>query len=390
MGRRLVGGALVGIGLFVASLTWVGFGALRTVLDAGRSDRVAEALYEDREVRDQMRTTIADGLDAAIPNDIAVPRQELLDAAEAALDDPAVEAVVRDGLVRSHQRFLGQDPNPDEPIVVDAAAIGAAARTALVTARPDLAPVVPPPPSLPITLPTEVLPDASGFRRWLVGTVALGALAATGLVVAAFVITDNRHRVLRRVGWWGIGAGAAWVVIGVALPELAKLMLPGQAAIFAAIIGVMAGGMVGPSITAMVAGAAAVVVGFLWWGVARVARRSGGRAPAPAPYQQGAYPPGAYPPSYAPPSYHPPAAAPPGYASGSSPTGQYPSVTPAAPPRPGADPTRVAGADPTRVTGGSTPPGGTPAPPAGAPWAPPPPAPDPAPRWVDGVGYVDD
>lgn len=375
MGRRLVGGALVGLGLFLASLTWIGFSVLRTALDAGRSERVAEALYEDREVREQLRVNIADGLDALVPDDVAVPRQELLDAAEAALDDPAVEALVRDGLVRSHQRFLGQDPNPDEPIVVDGAALATASRAALVTVRPELAPVVPVPPSLPITLPTDSLPNAGGFRSWLVGVVTLGAIAAVGLTVAAFVITDERDRVLRRVGWWGIGAGAAWVVIGYVLPELARLMLPGQAAIFAAIIGVMAGGMLGPSITAMGLGAAAVVLGFFWWAVSRVgsrARARRGRAdrrePAWEPEPPGAYPRGAYPPAYQPPSYEPPPARPPG---GSDP-----------------DHTRVAGADPTRVA---------PGPPTPARGTPPVPGPDREgpplgrqPRWVEGVGYVDE
>jgi hypothetical protein len=341
---------------------------------------VAESLYEDREVREQLATTIADGLEALVPDDVAVPRQELLDAGEAALDDPAVESLVRDGLVRSHQRFLGQDPNPDEPIVVDGAAMGSAARNALVAVRPELATVVPPPPSLPVTLPTDSLPDASGFRSWLVGVVTLGALAAVGLVAGAFVITDERHRVLRRVGWWGIGAGAAWVVIGYVLPELARLMLPGQAAIFAAIIGVMAGGMLTPSITAMGLGAAGVVLGFFWWAVSRMsdrsrarrgraARRDAERAPEPP----ATYPRGAYPPGYQPPGYEPPPAGPP----------------PAPPAGAAPDPTRVAGGDPTRVTPGpATPAHGTPRTNGPTPAEPPPLGR--APRWVEGVGYVDE
>ena len=286
MGRRLIGGVLVGIGLVVASLAWTGFSLNRTIFDPGRSVAVAEALYDDVEVRDQMRSSLATSLGAAIPEQLEVSRAELLAAADRALDDPAVEAAITDGLVRSHQRFLGLDPRPEEPIVIDGTALAASARTSLIAARPELLTVVPEIPSVPVALPVDRLPNGGAAREWLNGAVALLAALAVGLVASAFVLTNDRARITRRVGYWAIGAGAFWLVIGIVLPQLAHLLIPGQAAILAAIWGVAAGGMIGPATVAAAAGAAAVVVGIMWSGVNRLRGRSGARIderPRPAP-----------------------------------------------------------------------------------------------------------
>lgn len=371
MGRRLIGGVLVAIGLIAASLAWTGYAVSRTLLDPGRSQAIADDLYQDREVRAQMRNSMADALDAAIPESVQVERSELVAAADRALDDPLVEDLLVGGLIRAHQRFLGEDPNPDEPIVIDGAAMATASRTGLVNVRPELATVVPEPPSMPVTLPTERLPNAGGFRTWLAGAVAMLAAVAVGLVVAAFVLTNDRPRVLRRVGFWAIGAAAFWLLVGVVLPELAHLLIPGPAAIFGAVVGVAAGGMIQPSITAAVAGAGAVVLSFVWAAVAammgrgpapvRAGRPRGEPAPVGAPVPVQAHAAGV-------PSHH------------QQPVSHQqpmPPMQPAAPAPP----------VPTQPPP-SQPPPSQPPPPPGA--APPPSVPQRAPRWVEGVGYVND
>ncbi len=386
MGRRLIGGALVAVGLVTASLAWAGFAASRTVLDPGRSEAIATDLYQDREVRDQLRSSMASALDAAIPEGVPVSRAELVAAADSALDDPLVEQLLVGGLVRAHQRFLGDDPSPDTPIVVDGAALARASRTALVNLRPELATSVPEPPSLPVELPTERLPNAGGFRTWLNAAVAMLAAVAVGLVVAAFVLTNDRPRVLRRVGFWAIGASLFWIVVGFVLPELAHLLIPGAAAILAAIWGVAAGGMLEPSRVALIAGIVAVLLSFVWSAVS--AAVDGGRR------------------RDAPPRREP---EPRRTSRGRAPTSTRTVVTPP----PGAarpvDPVPVAASGyaahtnpPVRTPGPVTPPQGVPpvpppsapvaAPPPAAPppHAPPGPAPTPAPKWVEGVGYVDD
>ncbi len=366
MGRRLVGGVLVALGLIAASMAWAGFSLTRTILDPDRSEAFAEELYQDREVRAQLRDSMADALAAAVPEGVQVPRAQLVEAADTALDDPLVEDLLVGGLVRSHQRFLGEDPNPDEPIVIDGAALASASRVALVNARPELANVVPEAPSLAVTLPTERIPDAGGFRTWLLGIVGLLAAVAAGLVVAAFVLTNDRPRVLRRVGFWAIGAAAFWLIVGVVLPELAHLLIPGTAAIFGATVGVAAGGMIPPSINALIAGVAAVVLSLVWMAVAAMM----GRPARPARQAR---------PEPARPVAAPPRPAPVGASMPSPPPG---------PPRAPAPPPRPAPSDPTTVTAPAPPaPARTAAPPAATS---PPPPPTSAPRWVEGVGYVSD
>ncbi|MGY6501549.1 MAG: hypothetical protein ACXIVQ_11770 [Acidimicrobiales bacterium] len=364
MGRRLVGGVLVGIGLIAASFAWTGFSLTRTIFDPNRSVAVADALLDDREVRDQLRSSLATSLSAAIPAELEVNRADLIAAAERALDDPRVEDAIANGLVRAHQRFLGLDPRPDEPIVIDAAVLGDAARSGLIATRPELLTVLPEISSAPVALPVDRLPDGGGARVWLDRSVVLLAALAVGLIAAAFVLTNDRARILRRVGYWAIGAGAFWLVIGVVLPQLAHLLVPGQAAVFAAIWGVAAEGMIPPSTVAAAAGAGAVVLGFVWSGVNALLRRSGrasapqdarARPPAtsstrgPAPMVAAASSPMAPPPQ-------------PAHSSSAwdAPTDDRTQV---ATPFPGADPT---GASPTR------------------------PRPSAAPQWVEGVGYVDD
>lgn len=375
MGRRLIGGALVAVGLIAASLAWAGFAASRTVLDPSRSEAIATDIYGDREVRAQLRSSMASALDAAIPEGVQVSRAELVAAADRALDDPAVEALLVGGLIRAHQRFLGEDPNPDSPIVIDGAAMARASRSALVNLRPELVNVVPEPPSLPVELPTERLPDASGLRTWLNATVALLAAVAVGLVVAAFVLTNDRPRVMRRVGFWAIGASVFWLLVGVVLPELAHLLLPGAAAILAAMWGVAAGGMIEPSRTALLAGVGAVVVSFLWAGVAALA--GGGREPRARPEPRRAGSAGRVATSR-PPARRAPVGAAAGTVVGAAPVGHVA--------RSGA-PVAASGR-PVRTPGPITPPQGSPAVPGPA-IAPPRP-PSSSPRWIEGVGYVDD
>lgn len=339
-------------GLIAASLAWTGYAVSRTLLDPGRSQAIADDIYQDREVRAQMRSSMADALDAAIPDDVSVNRSELVAAADRALDDPAVEALLVGGLIRAHQRFLGEDPDPDEPIVIDGAAMAGASRTALINLRPELIDVVPESPSLPVTLPTDRLPDAGGFRAWLNGAVAMLAAVAVGLVVAAFVLTNDRPRVLRRVGFWAIGAAAFWLLVGVVLPQLAHLLLPGPAAIFGAVVGVAAGGMIEPSRNALIAGVGLVVLSLLWMAGGALLGRDTGPAPRRERLRHEPVPVGATP---------------------------APAPQPPAPPAPAPAPAQVAGPTTAPVPVAQ--------PPASMP---PPSAPQRAPRWVEGVGYVDE
>lgn len=360
MGRRLVGGVLVGLGLVAASLAWAAFSLTRTVLDPESSDRIAEAMYDDP----QVQAYVVDAMSAAVVPVVegVVPPADVQAATRRALDDPQVEELLVGGLVRAHQRFLGEDPRPDEPIVVDGSALVTATRRELVNSDPELLASLPEVPSIAVTLPTDAIPDAGGLRSMVIGAVALLAVATLSLVAAAFVITDDRARVLRRVGFWAIGAAAFWVIVSLVVPSLAHLLMPDEATVMASLWGAAAQGMVDPSITAAAIGVVALILSIVWMAGSAIMRSSRRRSTRGAE-QEGRPRPADRP----------------------------------EPPRP-TTPSPVY-ATSTRTTPSQGPPTGQsrpvvtpgPATPArGTPVIPPSPSPAPSRRWVEGVGYVDD
>lgn len=362
MGRRLVGGVLVALGLVAASLAWAGFSLTRTVLDPDASQRIAETVYDDPEVQEYLKDSM--GAAAAPFLDAGVTRADVEDAADRALADPQVEEAMIGGLVRAHQRFLGDDPRPDEPITVDATALADATRTELINSDPELLNGLPEVPDFTVSLPVESIPSLGDVRATLVGAVVLLATATVAFVVAAFVITNDRARVLRRVGLWAIGAAAFWVVFGLVVPWLAHLLMPDEAIVMASIWGVAAEGMIEPSVIAACVGVVALVLSIIWMiGSALAAssrRRSARRRGEPVEERRGPAP-----------EAGPPAMA----RSDRRRTVAVDRPQPVQPP-----------SSPVRAPGPPTPAHGTPVVPSTA---------EPrrqsgGPRWVEGVGYVDD
>ncbi len=383
MGRRLVGGALVAVGLIAASLAWAAFSLTRTVLDPDRSERIADAVYDDPAVRSYLGDAMVAAASPFI--DAGASRGDVDAAARRALDNPTVEEAMIGGLVRAHQRFLGEDPRPDEPIVVDASALAAATRRELVNTDPELLGGLPEVPSFAVILPTESMPSVGGARTTVVGAVAFLALVAVGLVVAAFVVTDNRARVLRRVGFWAIGAAAFWVVVGVVIPSLAHLLLPDEATVVASLWGVGAAGMVQPSLVAAGAGVAALVLSLIWMlgsaVVARGDRRRARNRSEPAGRSRRAVA-GSGPRRTSVASAAAGQHSGPRVPRGARPVDPVDAYTARGHARPAGG--AAASAAPIRTPGPATPPRGVPVVPAD------PPRSQPAPRWVEGVGYVDD
>lgn len=275
--RRSLAAALLGVSLWIGSLAWSGFVMTRTVLDPGRSHDVADALLEDDAVRAQLEANIAGGVAAALPPGASVDRAAIDAGAQTALRSPAVEALFRDALVRTHQAFLGEGDAPRE---IDGGAFGASARDALVAERPELAGVVPEAPTLGVPLPTENVPNLGPVREFLLTAVPiLASVAALGASLALFV-TTNRPAVIRRAGVWAIGLSALVLAVALGVPALAHEFAPDQAAVVAALVSALAESTRGPALALAGAGAAGVVLSLLWRPTASAL--SAGPAPPPA------------------------------------------------------------------------------------------------------------
>lgn len=342
--RRSLAGLILGLSLVLASVSWAGFVLTNTVLDPGRSERLADQLLDNEVLRSALVGRLVAGMEATLPPEVPVPRQQLELAATAALDDPRVDALVREGIVKVHRNAL---EGSAEPVTLDASALGAASRDALVGVRPELATVLPEAPPLAVELPTGGL-SWLGKLRDLASRISLllGLVAAAGIAISLFV-AKNRPAILRRVSVWAFGAAAFWLVVGYGVPFLARTVAPSSTAIISAMIDVFFGAMIRPAVMMGVFGLILLAFSMLW---ATMSNRRGAALLQPARTQASQ-----------------------GRASRPSPGGATSNIRPT--PSPRADPTQVLPV--TRIPGPSGPA----------------PAPQPdqrsSPRWVEGQGYVE-
>lgn len=259
--RKGLAGLILGLSLVVASVSWAGFVMTRTILDPGRSERLADQLLDNETLRTALVGRLSDALGAALPADVPVPRQQLEQAADNALEDERVDALIRDGIVRVHQNALEGN---DEPIAIDATALGAASRDSLIEVRPELASVLPEAPTVEIELPTSGLTWLGSARRQVARYTNVLALVATAGALLALLVTKDRPAILRRVAFWAFGAAIFWLIVGFGIPFLADTLAPSSNAIVAAIIDVFFGAMVPPAVMMAVFGALLLGASMLW------------------------------------------------------------------------------------------------------------------------------
>jgi hypothetical protein len=257
--RQGVSALIVGLSLLVATVSWAGFTLSRTVLDPGRSERLAEQLLDNPQVREALIVRTTDVLADQVPADIPVRRDLLEAAAEQVIDDPRVEALLVDGLVRVHQNALA---GRDEPVMIDGGALAAAARDSLVDGRPALDAVLPPAPVVEVELPTAGLARLGAVKNFVDRYTTLTAVAALFGFVTALAVAKRRAPVLRRVALWGYGAAAFWLLAGFGIPRVAEALSPTSGAIASAAADVFFGAMIRPAVTMAVVATVLLAAGF--------------------------------------------------------------------------------------------------------------------------------
>ncbi len=374
--RRGLAALILGISLLIGSIAWGGFVLSRTILDPERSDRLATQLFDNPQLRSALTDRLADGFERTLPPEAGVDRTSIDAAAAIALDDPRVQELVRDGLVRAHQNALNGET---EDTTLDVTAVGSALRDAFVGERPELAGVVPEAPAVEVVLPTRGLSFLGTIRNFVLRvTWITGVLAVAGALIA-LIVTTNRAAVLRRVSIWAFFAAGFWLLVGFGVPWLVERLAPTASEIAAAAIDVFFGAMIPPAIAMGVFAAGLLALSFVWAGAAAM------DGPVRRPRQ-------------AAPDTASPAATTPSTRATSSPTGVTRTVQ-----APLGDQTRVmptSGAQPVVRPGRPSTPqtrrpteGSPVVPPADRrPTGPQPTTPSPRPdqvRWVEGLGYVD-
>lgn len=273
--RRGLASLITGLSLLVATVAWAGFTLSRTMFDPGRSERLAVQLLDNPQVEDALIDRLADAVEPQLPPEAPVSRSLIEAGAETALDDPRVRALILDGVVRFHRNALEGNT---EPVVIDAGALGLSSRDALVAARPELDRHLPAAPSVQLELPTTGFVWLARVKRFVDRWTVIAALAALAGATVALVVARDRGAVLRRVAFWGYGAAAFWVIVGLGLPRLADVVSPPSGAIASAAIDVFFGAMIRPAIGLAVASTVLLLAGFA---LPAVASRQGARTLQP-------------------------------------------------------------------------------------------------------------
>jgi hypothetical protein len=304
--------------LLTASVAWVGWIYLHTVADPGRSDRIAHAILTDPQARHEVATDIANGLATATNKVLAKHGQPavadgadpaLQSAVDAALTDPRITANLVDAIAAEHAIALGV--TPAHAATLDTGPLVTAVRAHLLPVEPGIARAIPAVGTADIHLPTAHVPYARQLRTWAKRWTGVLALAACAGLLVALLIGD-RAGVLRRAGFWALGAALAWALLPLLVTWAGDRATRSQAAVIRAVLRGAAGPVTAAAAVLAVAGAAAVAVSYLapevLGSLGGVRRRPGALEPAPAdattpPFT--ASPVGAAPPAMA-------AAAPPG------------------------------------------------------------------------------
>jgi hypothetical protein len=279
--RKGFAGLILGLSLVVASISWAGFIMSRTVLDPGRSERLAVQIFDNEELRSVLVSRLSESLGDALPADIVVPSQTLDIAASLALDNPEVQQLVRTTIVDTHKAALEGNA---QPVVIDSSILSTALLDSLVQTNPNLETVVPQLPTASIELPTTGLNVLGSIKGFIDQVTLLAALAAFAGGATALVITNDRPSILRRVAFWAFGASLFWLIVGFGVPYLAGLIGPASSALVTAAIDVFFGAMITPALVMGAVGVALVVSSVLW---SSAAERNPARVAQPARASRG-------------------------------------------------------------------------------------------------------
>lgn len=264
--RRGLASLILVLSLLIASASWAGFILTRTVLDPGRSEALADNLLDNTVVRGVIVDRLSDAVEAQIPASVPIPRQTIELAADEALDDPRVEAVVRDGFVQAHQNALN---GVEEPVTLNASALGQVGREKAVALRPELDAVLPVAPRLDVELPTGGLAVLGDLRSMVERYTLIGAVLALFGVIVSFVLTTKRAKALRRLSYWAFANSAFWLIMGYGVPALVGRAAPSSVSIATAVVDVFFGAMIRPALIMAGFGLVLLAISLAWPALAR-------------------------------------------------------------------------------------------------------------------------
>ena len=234
-----------------------------TVGDPGRSERIAAAVLDDDAARAEVAAPIADSVmrSTGLPGDQRVAVEQQVDLV---LQDPRGAQAFIDPFAGSWARMLGEDdPRPTQfdlaPLLADFQSVADAAAAANPGSTPFTVPATLPVGGVP--LPRAQLGWMGGVRRGVDASVIPLALIAAALFGLGFAIGD-RARTLRRLGAWGFGAGALWVIVPPVVVWAAGQWAPGADSVVAVALREATSGLRVAALALVAGGVAAYAASF--------------------------------------------------------------------------------------------------------------------------------
>ena len=257
--RRAIAGLILGPALLIGSFAWWGFLSLRTVFDEDRTETIAEELFENDAVIEQIGKNIGKALDAALSESVLLDDAQIAAGVDVILTDPVVRDLIVDSFGTTHRAFLGLD---DAPATID---LGPALKSSwqrIGIFAPTVTAEIPE--ELKIELPTEHIPNAAPVKTFLETSVPFLAAIAVIMALTAFLTTGNRPQVLGKAARWAIGTTALYLIAGLGVPSLLRRFAPDQAEILAAFLTAILRATLTPSIVLGGIGVLLLAPAMLW------------------------------------------------------------------------------------------------------------------------------
>lgn len=258
--RRFVAATLVGLALLAGSVAWSVLTATASVFDRDGSERIADVLVSEPGVRDVLAKALGDALTKGESDGPQIPAAELDAITRLVLDDPRTLTLLHTAIVGAHQRIVGA---AEGPVQLDLAPVTQAVRDALIGVHPELAASLPASPPT-VELPTDKLPELAPLRAHAGRIGRVAGVAAVALLLAAFVIAADRPRILRRVGRWAVGLGAASVVMAWLVPSVISGADNSHLSVLGALGLAIGRPVAARAVVLTAAGAAAMVIAAAW------------------------------------------------------------------------------------------------------------------------------
>jgi len=279
---------ILSITLLCASIAWGGWVFLHSVGDPHRAERIAMAILDSPEARDEIAAPFTDQLVNYAPLD-AESQAKLREVVSDVLADPRIVDNFVAAFGSAQASALGIADS--RPASIDVGQMVEIVREHVAVQFPELATQIPAT-TEKIEIP-KVTTSAIGDLRDLANTWTLWlALLSFGSLVALMIFGDRRV-VLRSFGFWAIITGAFWAIGPRLVPVLAHGYAPQADAVIKAMINAVATQITTTATILVICGILAFVARAVFFGRDYVQRTAANGPTAPGQYAA-AYPGGPY------------------------------------------------------------------------------------------------